>query len=177
MWIYSLFVGTSYAHYTLDKKTMVAKKEVGSYPARPMTVVTGRGIGVSVEKHTQLNTSWAEDIPEVGDAQDILHARSGNLSGAQSWVELPATGSGILAARKLSGFHTLASWSEKFGISNLGYQEGRFHQISNSKSTYKLDIGLTDQANAMGNSLPNAITVTDAYLASKGYAVVLVGLP
>ena len=169
-----------YARYTLDLRNKVATKKVGAFTGRPISVAAGSGLAGTVEKHTQLNANWTEDIPDVGVTDDIWNSRTGDFGGLMSQIYLPTSGSWIHAARKLSGTHVHTSWSELFGIDarpGFGYMEGRFHQVSNSKGTFKLDLPLTGQAKVLGGSLVNAITVTDADLTAKGFSIVLAGPP
>lgn len=175
--IYSSLGNTGYALYTLDNRTKVAAKATGNFSRGPTIFQNYRGSGLGFEQHKQFNTRWSEDIPGIGDTEDIWNLKTGDFGGPRSMVPLRDAGFSIQAARKLSGFHTHTICSEDFGfdpVAASGYAAGRFYHINNSKSTFKLDLKLTDQANDLGGSLANAITVTDAELIAKGFAIMAV---
>jgi hypothetical protein len=168
---------TGYALYTLDNRTKVAAKATGNFAKGPVIFQNYRNSGLGYEVHKQFNASWSEDIPGLGDTEDIWNRKTGDFGGPRSMVPLPAAGFSIEAARKLSGFHTHTVCSEDFGIDPVaasGYSTGRFFQVNSSKSTFKLDLKLTDKANDMGGSLTDAITVTEADLVLRGFTIMMV---
>jgi hypothetical protein len=166
---------TGYALYTLNNQTKVASKATGNFAKGPTIFPNYRNTGFGYESHKQFNANWSEDIPLLGDTEDIWNRKTGTLGGTRSLIPLPAAGFSIQAARKLSGFHTHTVCSEDFGINPLavsGYAAGRFFQVNSSKSSFKLDIKLTDQANDLGGSLANAIQVTESYLLMRNFTIV-----
>jgi hypothetical protein len=165
---------TGYALYTLDNRMKIAAKATGNFSRGPTIFPNYRGTNLGFELHKQFNLRWSEDIPGIGDTEDIWNLKTGDFGGPRSMVPLREAGFSIEAARKLSGFHTHTICSEDFGfdpVAASGYAAGRFNQINNSKSIFKVDLRLTDKANVLGGSLANAITVTDADLVAKGFTI------
>jgi len=174
--IYSSLGNDGYALYTLDNRMRQAFKSTGTFTKGGPTIFPNyNGSGRGFEIHKQFNQKWFEDIPGLGDTEDISHRKTGTFGGSRSLIRLPAAGFFIEAAPRLSGFHTHTLCSEDFGINSLvaaGYAPGRFFQVNSSRSTFRLDLRLTDQANDLGGSLANAIQVTEAYLALRSYVIV-----
>ena len=167
--------GTGYALYTLDNRMKVASKSTGNFAKGPVILPNYRNSGFGYELHKQFNASWSEDIPGLGDTEDIWNRKTGTLGGIRSLVPLPQAGFSIQAARKLAGFHTHTICSEDFGIDPLaasGYATGRFSQVNSSKSTFRLDPKLTDETNDLGGTLANGIVVVEAYLVLRGFVIV-----
>ena len=53
-----------------------------------------------------------------------------------------------------------------------GYAPGRFLRVDSSRSSFKLDVKLTDQANDLGGSLANGITVLEEFLVMRDYVII-----
>jgi hypothetical protein len=167
--------GTGYALYTLDFRQRLAYKSTGNFAKGPTIFPNFNDSGRGFEVHKQFNKKWSEDIPGLGDTEDISLRKTGTFGGPRSLVRLPAAGFSIEAALRLAGYHTEVICSEEFGIDSSavsGYAAGRFFQVNSSRSTFRLDTRLSDQANELGGSLPNAILVVEEYLILRNFTIV-----
>lgn len=174
--IYSSLGGTGYALYTIDSRQRIAYKSTGNFAKGPTIFPNFNDSGRGFEVHKQFNRTWQEDIPGLGDTEDIKNRKTGIFGGPRSLVRLPLAGFSIEAAPRLSGYHTHTLCSEDFGIDAsvaAGYAAGRSFQINNSRSTFRLDPRLTDQANELGGTLPNAILVVEEYLVLRNFVIIL----
>lgn len=166
---------TGYALYTLDSKEKVAYKSTGNFAKGPTIFPNFNDSGRGFEVHKQFNGSWSEDIPGLGDTEDIWNRKTGTLGGPRSLVRLPAAGFSIEAALRLTGYHTHSICSEDFGMNSstaTGYAPGRFFRVDSSRSSFRLDLRLTDLTNELGGSLANGISVVEDYLDQKNFVIV-----
>lgn len=174
--IYSTLGNASYALYTLDNRSRQAFKATGLFTKGGPTIFANyNNSGRGFEVHKQFNQKWFEDIQGLGDAEDIKNSKTGTFGGPRALVRLPAAGFSIEAAQKLSGFHTHTICSEDFGINSAtatGYAPGRFFQVNSSRSSFRMDLRLTDQANDLGGTLANAMQVTETYLIQRSFTIV-----
>jgi len=166
---------TGYALYTLDSRQHIAYKSTGNFAKGPTIFPNFNDSGRGFEVHKQFNRNWSEDIPGLGDTEDIWNRKTGILGGPRSLVRLPVANFSIEAALRLTGYHTHTICSEDFGIdssASSGYSTGRFFRVDSSRSSYRFDLRLTDQANALGGTLPSAIFVVEDYLTDRNYTIV-----
>jgi hypothetical protein len=173
--VYSSLGGTGYAYYTLNASAKEAYKSTGNFASGPMIYPNFGGSGRTFESHKQFNAEWNEDIPLLGDSNDIWNLKAGTLDGPRSMINLAQAGFSITAAPKLSGFHTHMRCSEEYGIDptvGAGYSLGNFFQIDSSRSNFRFDAKLSDQANAAGGSLANGMAAVEQYLSSKNYVII-----
>lgn len=173
--VYSSLGGTGYAYYTLNASAKEAYRSTGNFAKGPMIYMNFGGSGRTYESHKQFNAEWNEDIPALGDDSDIWNLKAGTLEGPRSMIRLSQAGFSITAAPKLSGFHTHMRCSEEYGFdpsAGAGYSAGNFFQIDSSRSNFRFDTKLSDQANAAGGSLGDGMSAVEQYLATKGFNVI-----
>lgn len=173
--VYSSLGGLAYAYYILNTSAKQAYKSTGLFAKGPTLFSNFSGSGRSYEVHKQFNKKWSDDIPLLGDNQDLWNQKTGTLEGPRSLIRLPQAGFSIQAAPKLAGFHTHTVCSDEFGIdpaASAGYSAGNFFQVHSSRSNFRLDTPLTDQANAAGGSLANAMAAVEGYLSTRQYAII-----
>jgi hypothetical protein len=173
--VYSSLGGAGYAYYTLNASAKEAYKSAGVFAKGPTLFPNFSGSGRSYEVHKQFNKKWSEDIPLLGDDNDIWNQKTGTLEGSRSLIRLPQAGFSIQAAPKLAGFHTHTACSDEFGIdpsASAGYSAGHFFQTHSSRSNFRFDTKLSDQANAMGGSLADGMSVVEQYLSSKNFTII-----
>lgn len=167
--------GMGYALYTLDFRTREAFKSTGTFAEGPTIFENLNNRGFNVEVHKQFNARWSEDISGLGGVEDIWNTKAGDLGGRRSLVRLPFAGFSIEAPLSLSGAHTHTTYSNAFGINSnvaAGYAPGRFFRINTSRSIYRLDRRLTDEANDLAGTLADAILVIEDYLDSRGFVII-----
>lgn len=173
--VYSSLGGTGYAYYTLNASAKEAYRSTGNFAKGPMIYTNFGGNGRTYESHKQFNAEWSEDIPALGGSEDIWNLKAGTLEGPRTMISLSQAGFQITAAPKLSGFHTHMRCSEDFGMDasvGAGYSAGNFFQIDSSRSNFRFDTKLSDQANAAGGSLADGMTVVEQSLTSKNYIII-----
>ena len=175
---YSSLGNTGYSFYTLDNREKQAFKSTGDFDKGPTIFQNFNDSGLGYEVHKQFNGKWWEDLPDIGDEWDIKNQKLGSLEGARRLVRLRNAGFDIEVAKKLSGNHTLVRSSWDFGIDpsvSAGFSAGRFFQVQQLRSSVRLDVKLSDEANFLSGSLGSAISVIENHLAAKNFVIIDVG--
>jgi hypothetical protein len=172
---YSSLGDPGYFVFLLNTKAKTALKIVDETADGPRIFPNFNGTSLGYELHKQFNKKWWEDIPALGDTTDIRNWKIGDLNGARRLVPLREAGFDIEVAPKLSGthFHTRCSWD--FGIDSsvaAGYSAGYFYQSNLIKSTGKIHLKLSDQANLLGGTFLAALGVAEDSLEDDGFTIV-----
>lgn len=183
---YSTLGNDAYAFYILDDRNRIAVKYEGDFSdgaGKTFPFINKKGTSYT-DVLEQFNSSFQQNLvtqlPMV-----TSNFCSGDLQGARSLVRLPQAGFSISAARTLKGTFTRSILSDAAAsvttaspdnsIASLGLSvpalftptaEGCFYLNSTSKLNCRMDTRLSDQCNALGGNLNNAVSICDAFLTS-----------
>jgi hypothetical protein len=166
--IISSLGGSNYALYILDQRSKQAYRYSGSFAKEgPVLFPNIAGRGKSMELHRMFNARWSEDLDDLGDSKDVFNSKTGMLTGNRSLIPLREAGFKINAAPSLKGLHLHMRYSCDFAPLGMDYLPGHFAEHTQSKSTFRMDVKLSDRANALGGSLGNAMEVVEDELQNK----------
>ncbi len=166
--IISTLGGPGYALYILDQRNKQFYRYSGDFAkGGPVLFPNIAGRGKALELHRMFNAKWSEDLADLGDDRDVFNSKTGMLTGNRSGIPLREAGFRIDAAPSLKGQHLHLRYSSEFAPLDMDYLSGRFAEHTSSKSTFRLDVKLSDRANALGGSLANAMSVVEDELQNK----------